>query len=54
MPRSIANEDKIEALAELFAIRNVPRNIRSDNEVEFIAASVRCELGQVGVSSSYR
>ncbi|MAT70410.1 MAG: IS3 family transposase, partial [Planctomycetaceae bacterium] len=35
--RSITSEDVIDTLAELFAMRGVPRNIRSDNGPEFVA-----------------
>jgi transposase InsO family protein len=35
--RGITSEDVINTLAELFAMRGVPRHIRSDNGPEFIA-----------------
>ncbi len=35
--RSITSEDVIDTLAELFAMRGVPKCIRSDNGPEFIA-----------------
>ena len=34
-------EDVIDTLAELFAMRGVPRHIRSDNGSEFIAQAIR-------------
>ena len=40
-------------LAELFAMRGVPRHIRSDNGPEFIAQTLRRWLKQVGVGTLY-
>jgi transposase InsO family protein len=51
--RSITSEDVIDTLAELLAMRGVPRHIRSDNGPEFIAMAIRAWLGQVGVSTLY-
>jgi putative transposase len=51
--RSITSEDVIDTLAELFAMRGVPRHIRSDNGPEFIAHAIRRWLGQVGVETLY-
>jgi transposase InsO family protein len=51
--RSITSEDVIDTLAELLAMRGVPRHIRSDNGPEFIAAAIRRWLGQVGVEALY-
>jgi transposase InsO family protein len=51
--RSITSEDVIDTLAELFAMRGVPRHIRSDNGPEFIAHAIRRWLGQVGVEALY-
>jgi transposase InsO family protein len=51
--RSITSEDVINTLAELFAMRGVPRHLRSDNGPEFVATSVRRWLGQVGVGTLY-
>jgi putative transposase len=51
--RSIISEDVIDTLAELFAVRGVPRHIRSDNGPEFIAQAIRRWLGQVGVEALY-
>ncbi len=43
----------VDTLAELFAMRGVPRHIRSDNGPEFIAVAIRRWLGQVGVEALY-
>jgi transposase InsO family protein len=51
--RSITSEDVIDTLAELFAMRGVPRQIRSDNGPEFIAAAIRRWLDQVGIEALY-
>jgi transposase InsO family protein len=51
--RSMTSEDVIDTLAELFAMRGVPRQIRSDNGPEFIAAGIRRWLAQVGVTTLY-
>jgi transposase InsO family protein len=51
--RSITSEDVIDTLAELLAMRGVPRHIRSDNGPEFIAHAMRQWLGQVGVETLY-
>jgi putative transposase len=51
--RSITNEDVIDTLAELFAMRGVPRHIRSDNGPEFVAKAVRRWLAQVNVEALY-
>jgi transposase InsO family protein len=51
--RSITSEDVIDTLAELFAMRGVPRHIRSDNGPEFIAAAIRRWLEQVGIGALY-
>jgi hypothetical protein len=51
--RGITSEAVIDWLAELFAIRGVPRCIRSDNGPEFIAHAIRRWLGQVGVETLY-
>ena len=41
MDRGITSEDVINTLAELFAMRGVPRHIRSDNGPEFIGQTLR-------------
>jgi transposase InsO family protein len=51
--RSITAEDVIDTLAELFALRGVPRAIRSDNGPEFVAHSIRAWLARVGVETLY-
>ncbi len=51
--RGITAEDVIDALAELFAMRDVPMHIRSDNGPEFVAHAIQKWLGQVGVQTLY-
>jgi hypothetical protein len=51
--RGITSEAVIDWLAELFAMRGVPRCIRSDNGPEFIAHAIRRWLAQVGVETLY-
>lgn len=51
--RSITSEDVIDTLAELFAMRGVPRYIRSDNGPEFIAKAIQRWLGQLGIEALY-
>ena len=51
--RSITSEDVIDTLAELFAMRGVPRAIRSDNGPEFVAMAIRGWLKQVDVQTLY-
>jgi putative transposase len=51
--RSITSEDVIDTLAELFAMRSVPRHIRSDNGPEFIARAIQRWLAQVEVETLY-
>ncbi len=51
--RSITSEDVIDTLAELFAMRGVPRAIRSDNGPEFVAHAIRRWLDQVGTQALY-
>lgn len=48
--RRITGRDVVRVLAELFAVRGVPRHIRSDNGPEFIAHAVRdwLETNNVG------
>lgn len=50
---SMTSEDMIDTLAELFALRGVPRNIRSDNGPEFIAKAIRDWLKLVDVGTLY-
>jgi len=49
--RGITSDDVVDALAELFAIRGVPKHIRSDNGPEFTANELRAWLGRVGIST---
>jgi transposase InsO family protein len=49
--RGITSEAVIDWLAELLAMRGVPRCIRSDNGPEFIARAIRRWLVQVGVQT---
>jgi transposase InsO family protein len=51
--RSITSEDVIDTLAELFAMRGVPRHIRSDNGPEFIARAIQRWLQRVEVKTLY-
>ena len=51
--RSITSEDVIDTLAELFAMRGVPRHIRSDNGPEFVAKVIQRWLEKVGVQTLY-
>lgn len=51
--RSITSEDVIDSLAELFAMRGVPRHIRSDNGPEFVAKAIQHWLTQVEVEALY-
>ena len=51
--RSITSEDVIDTLAELFAMRGVPKCVRSDNGPEFVAHAIRRWLAQVDVETLY-
>lgn len=51
--RSITSEDVIDTLAELFAMRGVPRCIRSDNGPEFIAHSIRDWFKRLEIEALY-
>ena len=51
--RSITSEDVIDTLAELLAMRGVPKHIRSDNGPEFIARAIQRWLRQVEVETLY-
>ena len=46
-------EDVIDTLAELLAMRGVPRCIRSDNGPEFVAQAIQRWLAQVDVETLY-
>jgi putative transposase len=51
--RGITSEDVIDTLAELFALRGVPRHIRSDNGPEFVANAIGRWLEQLEVEAMY-
>jgi transposase InsO family protein len=51
--RGITSEDVIDTLAELFAVRGVPKHIRSDNGPEFVAKAIQRWLAQVDVEALY-
>jgi transposase InsO family protein len=51
--RSITSEDVIDTLAELFAMRGVPRHIRSDNGPEFIARAIQRWTTQLSIETLY-
>jgi transposase InsO family protein len=51
--RSITSEDVIDTLAELFAMRGVPRHIRSDNGPEFIARVIQRWTKQLEIETLY-
>jgi putative transposase len=48
-----SSEDVLEHLFELFLIRGVPEFIRSDNNSEFTADSIRSRLEDLGVAALY-
>jgi putative transposase len=51
--RSITSEDVIDTLAELFAMRGVPKHIRSDNGPEFIARAIQRWTQQLEIETLY-
>ena len=51
--RSMTSQDVIDTLAELFAMRGVPRHLRSDNGPEFIAQAIQRWTGQLGLETLY-
>ena len=51
--RNITSEDLIDTLAELFAMRGVPKCIRSDNGPELTARELQRWLQQVDVQALY-
>ena len=53
MDRGLTSEDVINTLAELFAIRGVPKCIRSDNGPEFISKAIRAWLDRLGIEILY-
>jgi len=51
--RRMRATDVIDVLVELFALRGVPKHIRSDNGPEFIAEVIRRWLAYAGVETLY-
>lgn len=51
--RRMRATEVIDVLAELFAVRGVPKHIRSDNGPEFIAHAIRRWLAYAGVETLY-
>jgi transposase InsO family protein len=51
--RGITADRVIDVLAELFAVRGLPKHIRSDNGPEFIAVAIRRWLTYSGVETLY-
>jgi len=51
--RSITSEDVIDTLAELFAMRGVPKCIRSDNGPEFMARAIQRWMKQLSIETLY-
>ena len=51
--RGITSEDVIDTLAELFAMRGVPKCIRSDNGPEFIARAIQRWTKQLEIETLY-
>ena len=51
--RKLSSDNFIDVLVDLFAIRGVPKFIRSDNGPEFIARRVREFLDSIDVGTSY-
>jgi len=51
--RRLKAEDVVGELYNLFILRAIPENIRSDNGAEFTAKTVRQWLGNIGVKTLY-
>ncbi|WP_156369280.1 IS3 family transposase [Aureimonas sp. Leaf324] len=51
--RKLKSSDVIDALSDLFILRGVPGNIRSDNGPEFIAKAVRDWIAAVGARTAF-
>jgi putative transposase len=51
--RGMTAEEVIDVVAELFAVRGVPKHLRSDNGPEFIAQALRRYLERVGAGTLY-
>ena len=53
MARRITSQDVIDQLFELFILRGIPENIRSDNGPEFTAREIRKWLARIGVKTLF-
>lgn len=53
MDRSIKSKDMIDTLAELFAMRDVPKCIRSDNDPEFASKAIQRWLQQFKIETLF-
>lgn len=51
--RKLNSTEVIDALTNLFILRGVPANIRSDNGPEFIAQAIRDWIAAVGAQTAY-
>ena len=51
--RKLNSTDVIDALTDLFIVRDVPTYIRSDNGPEFIAKAVKLWIKAVGAKTAY-
>jgi transposase InsO family protein len=51
--RSITSRDVIDTLAELFAMRGVPKAIRGDNGPEFVAEAIQAWLRTLKIDALY-
>ncbi len=51
--RRLNSTDVIDVLTDLFILRGVPANIRSDNGPEFVAQAVRDWINAVGAKTAY-
>ncbi len=51
--RKLNSVDVIDALTDLFILREAPRFIRSDNGPEFVARAVRDWITAVGAQTAY-
>ena len=51
--RKLDSTDVVDVLTDLFLLRGVPQNIRSDNGPELIAKVVRKWIADVGARTAY-
>lgn len=51
--RSLTSEEAIDTLAELFAMRDVPQAIRSDNGPEFVVRAIQQWLERLNIATLY-